>query len=144
MENYFDNEIKQIKREITNLKTSAQKSAGSLETKSASVSMEVELKIVGSGRPVANKMFDIESNTRDLAMITLDKYYDDIYANDHYSDPSRSAKVFYSRTDPFTIRAIVAFVGSEDDWTTIQGGGTVKMSATMTVRCTNDFEISEV
>lgn len=144
MENYFTQELKQLKREITNIKTSAQKSAGSIKTSVQSVSMSVDLQIVDSGLPVAKKEYIIESNTTDLAMVTLDNYYADIYRNDHSSNPSRSTKLFVYRVDDTRLRADVIFKGDENDWNTISGGGTVSMSATMTIRCTNNFTISEV
>lgn len=145
MNDYFESEIKKIQKEILDLKTSAQKSAIVVPSVSKTVNIKLKLEIIDSGNPRASTSFLIETNSRALVFATLNQYFDDIYLNDHLWSPNtRKAKILISKISKLEYFVGVDFEGNEDDWVTIRGGGTVEMSRTLTVRCTDDFRMTEI
>lgn len=140
MDNYFDREIKQIKREILGLKQSQQKSAATVPTAVRTASISLDLEIIDSGDPRATAYFRIETNSRALVFATLDKYYDDITLNDHGWNPdTRKARLAVQKVSKLVYYVIITLIGTGQDYVTIRDGGKVTMSRNLTVRCTDNF-----
>ena len=145
MENYFDSEIKRLQREIKNLKTTGQKSAANVPIVTKTLSIELELKLGGSGNPRAHKDYVITTNSEALVMATLDKYFDDIYINDHQWNPdTRKSSVGVGYYDYCSYSVRVNFFGDGNDYIAVRDGRTLKMSRTLTISCTDDFNIREL
>lgn len=145
MDNYFDNEIKNIKREIHGLKQSQQKSAANVPTSAQSVSITQTLKLIDSGDPRATVHYKVETPSRALVFATLDKYYDDIMLNDHRWNPdTRVARISVQKASKLVYYISITFIGDGNDYITIRDGGTVTMTRTMTVRCTDTFTMTKV
>lgn len=153
MDNYFDNEIKQLQKEIINLKTSGTKSAEIVETISQTIPISMQLSLGQSSTPpgaVAQKYFEIETDDNALVMITLDHYYDDI--NEAWQVlPKVTARYFDMTRFEFQngnigVRLIAygTNTGADNDAEKISGGQVVTMSCNMTVRCTTNFSLREV
>lgn len=145
MENYFDSEIKNIEREIVNLTTSMQKSAIVAPTVVQTVQVTRSLQSGGSDKAFYNARFRVTTNTRALVMATLDSYFDDITLNDRVWVPdTRSAWLYVSKISRTVYYVNISFRGKDGDNTTISGGGSVQMTRTLTVRCTDEFTLEEL
>lgn len=141
MQEYFNREIKTLERELAALKTSMLKSAGVIETRSKSVTVDIPLSVNGS---VAKGRVKIKIVTASEAMVfaTLDKYYDDIMKSmEEYETRSRNTQLIETSEGLFVV--VTAF-GTLDDVIAIAGGGTVSVSSTVTIQCTANFEMEVV
>lgn len=146
MNNYFDSEINNLNREILFLKTSGQKSAATVRTMAQSVSITVQLRLQGSSRVGAQANFEVTADSEALVMATLDKYFDDITINDHgWGSRTRTTKILLYKPMENTTLINIAFEGDNQDVITIRDqGGTVEMSTTLTVRCTDNFTLERI
>lgn len=145
MDNYFDREIKHIKREILGLKQSQQKSAATVPTSVKTASISLDLEIIDSGDPRATIHYKVETPSRALVFATLDKYYDDITLNDHRWNPdTRVARLSVQKASKLVYYISITFIGTGQDYVTIRDGGKVTMSRNLTVRCTDTFTMTKV
>lgn len=144
MDNYFDSEIKRTNKEILNLKTSGQKSAVTVPVSKKTIDITVSLELMGSGNPRAYKSYRVETNSRALVFATLDKYFDDIMINDHRWNPdTRKARVYVVKVSKLVYYVNIMFIGDGNDYNVVSGGGTARMSRTLTVKCTDNFTMTE-
>lgn len=145
MDNYFESEIERLKREILGLKKAQQKSAANVPTTAQSVSITQTLQLIDSGDPRATVHYKIETPSRALVFATLDKYYDDITLNDHRWNPdTRVARISVQKYSKLVYYISITYIGDGNDYITIRDGGTVTMTRTLTVRCTDTFTMTKV
>ena len=138
MQEYFSREIKTLERELTALKTSMLKSAGVIETRVKTTTVNIPLARSGSIASGRVKIRIIPSGEA-MVFVTLDKYYDDISkSTGDYETRVRSTRLIETNEG---LQAVISAVGTLDDVITIAGGGTVSVSATVTIQCTCDFEM---
>ena len=79
MQNYFDNELKNIERELTQLKTGMVKSAGVIESISKTVNISVPLELSGSGLTASGeKNYRVYIEKASIVLVTLDWYHEDV------------------------------------------------------------------
>ena len=140
MQDYFERELLNIKREMTYLKTAMQKSAGIVETTSHSVSLNLplsldEYQINASG----HARFGVNSSDNILMMTTLNWYYDDITKASDLPRTTRHADVITFYDGRPIIRVIVR--GTQSDVNTLKNGGSVSIDVILTVRATDEFTL---
>ena len=143
MQDYFDNEIKYLNKELTRLKTSVTKSSGSIMTISKSVNFSIQLESSGFLRPSGTTRFILHTDYDVLFHATLDKYYDDVMKNLDGRYLTRQKFVIVANRSG-NIRIDIRGIGTRDDEATIQGGGSVTLTGTMTVQCTNEFTLEQI
>lgn len=143
MQDYFDNEIKYLDKELTRLKTSMTKSSGSILTIVKSVNFSIPLQSTGFLRPSGTTKFILHTDENALFHVTLDSYYDDVMKElDGRYLTRQKYPIIANRFGD--IRIDVRGLGTIDDEATIQGGGSVTLTGTMTVQCTNEFTLEQV
>lgn len=143
MQDYFDNEIKYLDKELTRLKTSMTKSSGSILTVVKSVNFSIQLESTGFLRPSGTTKFILHTDENALFHVTLDSYYDDVMKELDGIYSTRQKYVLIANRFGNIIIDIRG-LGTRDDETTIQGGGSVTLTGTMTVQCTNEFTLEQV
>ena len=143
MQEYFETEIKRAEKEMVSLKTSMLKSSGSIMTISKSINFSIDLQSTGGSRPSGITKFVINTGSDALFQTSLDSYYDDVTQelNGRYLTRQKYIAVANRFGD---IRIDVIGIGTRDDETTIRGGGTVTLTGTLTVQCTNEFTLEPV
>lgn len=143
MQQYFENEIKRLEKELTALKTSMVKSSSSIMTITKSINFSIDLVSSGGSRPSGTTKFVINTNGDALFSATLDSYYDDIMKelDGRYLTRQKYVVIANRFGD---IRIDVRGIGTRDDETTIRGGGSVTLTGTLTVQCTNEFTLEAV
>lgn len=144
MDNYFSEEIKKIKREITALKTAMQKSAGQIEFDVKSVNFSIPLSLNASQTQASGSVsFKIVSDKPVLFFATLDKYYDDITK----AGPGPILSRYFTTYQWVDLDGIVIQItgngtqGPNSDVTTLINGGSVTLSGKLTVKCTDQFTL---
>jgi len=143
MQDYFDNEIKYLDKELTRLKTSMTKSSGSIMTISKSINFSIPLESSGFLRPSGTTRFILNTDANALFHVTLDSYYDDVMKElDGRYLTRQKYPIIANRFG--NIRIDVRGLGTIDDEATIRGGGSVTLTGTMTVQCTNEFTLEQV
>lgn len=143
MQDYFDNEIKYIDKELTRLKTSMTKSSGSIMTITKSVNFSIPLQSTGFLRPSGTTKFILHTDDNALFHVTLDSYYDDVMKELDGRYLSRQKYPIIANRFG-NLRIDIRGLGTRDDEATIQGGGSVTLTGTMTVQCTNEFTLEQV
>lgn len=141
MNNYFDNEIKQLEKEILNLKTSAQKSAGVVPTTAKTINVTVNLALRSTFVCSGTANYLIRTNSNALVIVTLDKYYDDVYRAADYPYTTRESYWVLGSYRDGSMSLLLTCFGTANDAQTIEQGGSVSMTVNITVRCTSDFTI---
>lgn len=149
MDNYFDSEIKNIKREITDLKTASQKSAATapMVTKTVNVSTNLEYKDIsypwGSARSTVR--YEVQTDYDEIIIPTLDWYFGDISKSGMTGQPTREIQLNIRVATNGKIIVELYFIGTEDgansDAQKVKNGETVTVSVNLTVKCTNDFNL---
>lgn len=143
MQDYFDNEIKHLTRELTALKTSMVKSSGSILSVSKSYNFSIPLQSSGFLYPSGTVKFVLHTDGNALFHVTLDSYYDDVMKQLDGSDLTRLKYVVIAQRFG-NIRIDVRGLGTKDDEATIRGGGSVTLTGAMTIQCTNEFTLEAV
>lgn len=143
MQDYFDNEIKHLTRELTALKTSMVKSSGSILSVSKSYNFSIPLQSSGFLRPSGLTKFILHTDNNALFHVTLDSYYDDVMKQLDGRYLTRQKYPMVARRFG-NIRIDVRGLGTKDDETTIQGGGSVTLTGVMTIQCTNEFTLEAI
>lgn len=155
MNDYFNTELLYLNKEITRLKTSAQRSAALLVTTSQTVRIDANLELgtgIDVGGPqVAVKTFNYEIVTESNAIITstLDWYYADIsqawrqppYVYARYIDMAEV--VLPNGNAGIRLSIYGTNVGVNNDAERVAGGQTVTVTVNLTVRCSDNFIIRE-
>ncbi len=151
MNNYFDQEFSYIERELTRLKTSAQRSASLVETKSHSYTVTLPLELDSSSSPEAAVQTAyleiITDKPNALIMPTLNQYYTDITTAWEIL-PTVSARYFEMRevvlpngNVGLKINAFGTNVGANNDAQKLAGGESIRMVCNLVVRATCDFTV---
>lgn len=136
MENYFSQEIKRLKQELTNLKPSAQTSAESVATVSQTLDFNIPLALDNPYLATGTVYIKITSNTNSVFMVTLDSYYDDI--SNYRQCRNAYIEQFYVGDNTWLIYLNVE--GDQNDINTLSGGGSVSVPRKLTIRAMGEFE----
>lgn len=149
MDNYFNQEIKSIKREITAIKTASQKSAvtAPMVTKTTNVNTNLEYKDIsypwGSARSTVK--YEVETDNAEIIIPTLDWYFGDISRAGMTDQSTREIQLNTRVASSGNIIVELYFIGTENgvdsDAQKVKNGETVTVSVNLTVRCTNDFNL---
>lgn len=149
MDNYFDQEIKSMEREITDLKTASQKSAATapMVTKTVNVSTNLEYEDIsypwGSARSTVR--YEVQTDYDEIIVPTLDWYFGDITQSGQTDQPTREIQLNTRIATNGKIIVELYFIGTENgansDAQRVKNGETVTVSVNLTVRCTNDFNL---
>lgn len=149
MQNYFDNELKTIERELIRLKTSQQKFAGEVPLVTKSINVDLPLSL-NTTRTTARgeKKLKIIVDKPSLFVATLAHYYDDVTKS---ADDPRTTRMMYHFVSKISnnqyLVDVVAYGtqrGNNNDVQTLINGGSVVLSNTLTVTATDDFRLEEI
>lgn len=148
MNNYFENELANLEREVTNLKTSAQKSSTLTKTISKTISITVQLQwediSYPNGSARAEVAYEIETEKDAIIIPTLSWYYEDIFEQEF--GPTRVIEMTKGILNTGNYGVYLYFMGSEEgdnsDAARTKRGETVLVSVDLTVVCTQDFTIT--
>jgi hypothetical protein len=142
MENYFDQELTRLEREITRLKTAKLKSAAVVETIAQTKSLYIPLALGSSGYSASGeKLYKIINDSDELILPTLDWHYGDI--SQYPQGSTRQAYCQLGRMSNGTILLKVGVRGDNNDVNTLRNGGSVSVSVVLTVRCTGPFSLED-
>lgn len=139
MENYFDNEIKNMKRELTQLKTAAQTSAGTVPTVSHSLSISMPLHLANPYLAKGNAYVRVSATSDTILMVTLDSYFDDITKTMDFPATTRRTYMIMDYKGNGETLIYIDFTGNASDRSTLSGGGSVTVTKQLTVRATEEF-----
>lgn len=144
MREYFDQEIKMLEKEITALKTSMAKSAGMIVMAEKTVDVTISLTLPSDTAIAPSGVAQVQAAGvgGGFLMATLDKYYDDIsLASGDYD--TRKRWIWLSMADG-TIVVNIGASGTWEDGQTIRQGGSVSITAKLTVQATEDFTLEAI
>lgn len=146
MEDYFEQEIKQLNQEILYLKTSVQRSAGAVPIISKTITVEIPLVLKGDIIYTCSGRVDyvITPDGDSPIMATLDRYFDDITKATTSPPQTRQANVILGGRTDERIALVVTAQGDRNDVATLQGVGSVTLSYQLTIRAMNDFIIERL
>lgn len=146
MQDYFEQEIKQLEKETLFLKTSAQRSAAAVPIISKTITVDLPLELKGDIIYTCSGRVDyvITPNGGSPIMATLNKYFDDITKATTSPPQTRQANVILGGRTDETIALTVTAQGDRNDVATLQGGGSVTLSYQLTIRAMNDFIIERL
>lgn len=149
MNNYFEQELLNIDREITALKTAQQKFAGEVPLVTKVIQVDVPLQL-NSSQTIARgiKMVRLDSNDRCFFVATLNKYFDNIIDAAKTPRISREAYIRIGKdSNGKNLVEVIAYgteFGDNNDVQTLVNGGSVILSYTLTVKCTDNFQMEIV
>lgn len=148
MNDYFDREVLSVERELVRLKTAAQKSSQVVDTVAKTVSVNVPLSVVSGGTTCKGEVhYAVSCDTDSIIMATLNWYHGNIYDEWQVPRISRAMKVDKVRMSNDNIGLIITAYGTNysadgtDDLTKLKNGQSVTISASLTVRCTDNFTV---
>jgi len=145
MQNYFDNELKNIERELTQLKTGMVKSAGVIESISKTVNISVPLELSGSGLTASGeKNYRVYIEKASIVLVTLDWYHEDVTKEWEAQRTSRRARAYKMDFPNGDAGITLVISGKDDDVTQLKNGYSVSVAVKLTVTCTSDFSIEEI
>lgn len=150
MQNYFDREIKYLEKEITNLKTSGQKSSALVKTiaKTTTVSVQLQWEDISypNGSARARAAYEVVTSKDAIIMSTLSWYHENIFSN--YIKTSREITLTRGVLSNGNYGAYLYFYGTEggdnSDAARTKRGETVTVSVDLTVVCTQDFTLRRI
>lgn len=149
MDNYFNHELNYLKKELTRLKTAAQKSASSAKLVKQTVNVSTNLVWedisypYGSARATA--VYEVIPNSDSIIVPTLDWYFGDITKSYEITQSTREIQMstFILPTGNFGV--YLYFIGTEDgpnsDAARAKNGETITVSVNLTVTCTDNFTL---
>lgn len=148
MDNYFEREIMTLEREIRQLKTAQQKSAGQVPTIFKSISFNVPLSL-NSSQTTAHGSAAFRVTTTDNCLIipTLAKYYDNIALAEYIPLKTRYMTITIGKIAQYTYLIELSARGTEganSDVSTLIGGGSVVLDNTLTVQSTDEFTLERI
>lgn len=147
MQNYFENEIKNMERELVRLKTAAQRSSAVVSTVSQSVDISISLSLNAAQTSASGQVrYRISTESDALVSMTLAKYYDDV--NIGWQVP-RATRVIILEKSVMGSDIIATIIGTgtqgaNSDVSTLINGGSVTLTTTMTVMATDNFTIERI
>lgn len=148
MDNYFEREIMTLEREIRQLKTAQQKSAGQVPTIYKSISFNVPLSL-NSSKTIARGSAAFKVTTADNCLIipTLAKYYDNVALAEYLPLKTRYMVLTIGKLAQNTYLIELSARGTEgvnSDVSTLIGGGSVVLDNTLTVQSTDEFTLERI
>lgn len=149
MENYFNHELNYLKKELTRLKTAAQKSASSAKLVKQTVNVSTNLVWVDLSDPYGSArsdvVYEIIPNSGSIIVCTLDWYYGDINGSYTTDQTTREIQVQQFVLPNGNPGVELYFIGTEDgpnsDAARAKDGETITVSVNLTVTCTDNFSI---
>lgn len=141
MQNYFENEITRMEKEILWLKTSAVKSGTVITSQVKTVDFNIPLDLVTPTNATGTVRYKITLDDNAIFNSSLNVYFDDI-VNAHSDTRRRAIETCYLSENVYLIK--VSAWGDSDDRDTLSGGGTVTISGKLTVTCTDDFTLEAI
>lgn len=144
MEEYFTREIKRIRRELTDLKTTDQKSAGVVPTTTQTISVSIPLTLSSSDMASGTAHIKVVTGADALIMATLDSYYGDITQATNYPATTRGVQLLQDYLGEGIIVIRLVAEGNADDRSTLSGGGSVSITKQLTVRATEPFSLEQI
>lgn len=141
MQNYFENELTRLEKEILWLKTSAIKSGATITSKSQTVNYSIDLALVSSTNANGKTVFKLQVPETAFFNVTLDIYYDDI-TNAQGDTRRRSVEIGYLSPNTYSVKVLAW--GNSSDRSTLSGGGSVTITGKLTVTCTDDFTLEAI
>lgn len=148
MDDYFNREFTFLEKELVRLKTSAQKSAGSVKMLSKTVTVSVDLVFEDTGvlpRTRASAYYEVITDNDAIIIPTLDWYNGDITKAAAVGFTTRKITMATGilRSGNFGIK--LYFTGSEGDANSdgerAKRGETITISVNLTVSASQDFTI---
>lgn len=149
MNNYFEQELLSIDRELAALKTAQQKFAGEVPLITKVIQVDVPLQL-NSSQTIARgvKMVRLDSNDKCFFVATLNKYFDNIMDAAKTPRISREAYVRIGKdSSGKNLVEVIAYgteFGDNNDVQTLVNGGSVTLSYTLTVKSTENFDMEIV
>lgn len=148
MDNYFEREIMALEREIRQLKTAQQKSAGQVPTVSHSAQVQIPLRLNSSQTTASGTaIFRVTTPQNSYIVVTLAKYYDNILVSARVPRETRNMVSRLGKIDQNTYLIELLANGTEganSDVTTLRNGGSVTLENTLTVQCTDEFTLEQI
>ena len=143
MQNYFDNEIKNIEKELLALKTASTVSSIPLELTEKSIQISIPLHLsIYQTTATGAVAYKIVSDEEIIVYPYLSWYYEDVYEVEVQGE-SRNLKLSNLYQDGAPIILINAR-GSENDIKNMIGGSSVTLTATLTVVATRNFTMEKI
>lgn len=146
MDGYFEKEFMALEKELTYLKTSAQRSSGTITTISKTIQVNVNL-VNYDTFCRGEAYYIIKPEADSIVNITLDWYFQDVAKEWEVPRVSRSIRFRKIALPDNTIGVQIYAAGTtwslddNDDLSRLKRGESVIISANMTVQCTNNFTI---
>lgn len=147
MQDYFEHEITQAKKELTRLKTSAQKSSSNARIIVQQIPISVDLQWENISYPYgsarAEIFYEIIPENNAIYNCTLDWYSGDITQAAVTTQPTREIKLTQHILPNGSEGVRLYFIGTEDgansDAARVKNGETVTINVTLTISCTDVF-----
>lgn len=151
MNDYFEREILAVEDELSQLKTAAQRSSGTVETTSKTVAVSVPLSMNAARTTCSGSVaYLITCEHNAAVMATLDWYYGNVADNWRTPRATRRARVSTKMQPDGKILATVTCNGTSvvdsgtSDLARLKNGESVSISVNLTVRATDNFTIGAV
>lgn len=150
MNDYFEREIIHLEKELTNLKTSAQRSGGIVKTVSKTVAITVQLQWEDiswpNGSARAETFYEVVTDKDAIIIPTLSWYDEDVF--EPLFGTKREIQVTRGFLNNGNYGIYLYFIGSEQgdnsDAARTKRGETVNVSVDLTVVSTQDFTFRKV
>ena len=146
MDGYFEQEISYLERELSRLKTAAQRSSGTVETISKTVKVNISLSMNQAQTACSGyAYYTVEPESDSVVNATLDWYYEDVSVEWR---PYRTGRAMSLKRFMLPDRRICVEIradGSDwsgdnsDDLSKLKNGQSVSLSVNLTVQCTDKF-----
>lgn len=149
MDNYFNHELNYLKKELTRLKTAAQKSASSAKLVKQTVNVSTNLVWEDISYPYGSArsdvIYEIIPNSDSLVICTLDWYFGDITKSYDIYQTTREIRLSQFVLPNGNPGVELYFMGTENgpnsDAARAKNGETITVSVNLTVTCTDNFSI---
>lgn len=138
MQNHFDSEIKYLEKELRWVKTAAVKSGAVVTSQVQSVAYSIPLTLVSPTNANGHQIYKLKVNENAIFVPSLDIYYDDI-ANARGDTRRRAILCYWLEENTYIIW--VGAWGNASDRQTLQDGGSVTITGTLKLTCTDAFEL---
>lgn len=139
MQEYFEHELGMLEKEMRWLKTSNVKSGAAISSMVRKVSYSIALRLASSTNATGSVLYRARVSSEAILNATLDKYYDDIAVGPGGDTRRRAVEMYCIESGEYIIR--VSAWGDSNDIVTLTGGGSVTMSGTLAITCTDDFSL---
>lgn len=151
MQDYFEREISNMERELRYLKTSSQRSAGSMVISSQTLNLSVPLQYIHNppldDKARAEKWFEVVTEGEQLIVPTLSWYFQDLSQASSTIFTTRMIELWQTILPNGNYGVYLYFIGSEigdnNDAERLKNGETINVDVDLTIRCTNNFVVQE-